>query len=49
MTFPQFTDKHLHESLFTPEDYLKYRKIDINNLPKKNIIYLSSKIREIFY
>lgn len=48
MSFPQFEDKHLHESLFTPEDYLKYRKINISDLPKNILFVYRQKLEKYF-
>lgn len=48
MTFPQFIDKHLHESLFTPEDYLKYRKIKVKGFPRKILLVYQQKLEKYF-
>ena len=48
MTFPQFADKHLHEPLFTPEDYLKYRKIKIVDFPRNILFVYRQKLERYF-
>lgn len=48
MSFPQFADKHLHESLFAPEDYLKYRKINISDFPRNIILVYRQKLEKYF-
>jgi uridine phosphorylase len=47
MTFPNFKDKHLEKSLFSPDDYIKYRKYP-KNLPKKYIITYQTDILKYF-
>lgn len=37
MSYPNFKDKHLQEALFSPEDFVKYKKFP-KNLPKKYIL-----------
>ena len=37
MVYPKLPNKHMHEALFNPIDFLKYKKIK-EKLPKKWII-----------
>ncbi|OIO80314.1 hypothetical protein AUJ84_04040 [Candidatus Pacearchaeota archaeon CG1_02_32_132] len=36
--YPKFPEKHLQEALFSPDDYVKYRKYPKKSLPKKYVI-----------
>jgi len=45
--YPQFKDKHVHEALFHPKDYLKYRKFK-KKFPKKCVITYQSSVLRYF-
>ncbi len=38
MTFPNYPAKHLEEALFSPEDFLKYKKLNKKDFPSKYVI-----------
>jgi len=48
MTYPKFESKHLEEALFSPEDFIKYRKVKRKNLPKKYILTYGKKGLDYF-
>ncbi len=50
MPFPVLEGKHEHESLFSPEDYVKWRKLEKQKaiLPKKYIIIYSKTLLKHF-
>ncbi|MDP3882123.1 MAG: nucleoside phosphorylase [Nanoarchaeota archaeon] len=47
MVFPNFENKHLQEALFSPKDFIKYRKFK-GNFPKKYIITYQSRALNYF-
>lgn len=48
MTFPQYTNKHLEEALFTAHDFIKYKNVDKNQFPSNYIIVYSEKALKSF-
>src|SRR3989344_5422226 len=48
MTYPNFKNKHLHEALFNPNDYVNYKKWNRKKFPKKYIITYQSEIKSYF-
>lgn len=38
MTFPQYNSKHKEQALFTPQDFVSYKRWDRKNFPKKIVI-----------
>ena len=49
MTYPNFKNKHLHEALFNPNDYVNYKKWNRKKFPKKYIITYQSEIKSYFF
>jgi len=46
MTFPNFKNKHLEEALFSPDDFLDYKRLDRKKFPSKYILtYQSAALR----
>ncbi len=54
MVYPNFKDKHLHEALFNPKDFAKYKKWNpqfhkinlratLNKLINAGVVHLESK------
>ena len=48
MSFPNFKNKHLQESLFHPEDFINYKRLDNRKFPKKYIITYQSQAKNYF-
>ncbi len=48
MTYPNFRNKHLQESLIEPEQFRKYKKWDKKTFPKKIIITYQKKSLKYF-
>ncbi|MEK6833695.1 MAG: nucleoside phosphorylase [Nanoarchaeota archaeon] len=48
MGFPKLKNKHLFEALFTPDEFVKYKKWDKKNFPSKIIITYDKKTIEHF-
>ena len=48
MGYPNFENKHLHESLFSPKDYVKYRKVKRKNLPAHYILTYQRSAKAYF-
>ena len=47
MAYPNFKNKHVEEALFSPVDFVKYRKWK-GNFPKKYIITYQAKAKNYF-
>ncbi|MEK6819023.1 MAG: nucleoside phosphorylase [Nanoarchaeota archaeon] len=47
MGYPNFKNKHLHESLMHPVDYIKYKKFK-GNFPKKYILIYQESVKNYF-
>ena len=47
-SFPQFENKYLLESLFTPKEYLNYKKLKYKNFPKKILFVYRQKLEKYF-
>ncbi len=48
MTFPTLKNKHKHDALFNPTDYIAYKKLDKSKFPKKIIFLYQSSIFKYF-
>jgi len=46
--YPNYLNKHLEEALFNPKDFLKYKKFNKKNFPKKMIITYQLSALEYF-
>jgi len=46
MTYPNYKNKHLEKALFNPQDFIKYKKRDIKNFPKKWVITWQSSVEK---
>lgn len=44
MTYPKFKNKHLEKPLFNPHDFLKYKRRNFKNFPKRWVIIWQSSI-----
>ena len=48
MSYPNFKDKHLQESLFHPTDFINYKKWEKKNFPNKYIITYQQSAKNYF-
>lgn len=48
MVYPNFKDKHLHEALFNPKDYMRYKKFSKKGLPQSYILTYSRRAKDYF-